>query len=122
MKTLLWEWLFYHLNDQKCAASYNATTSPALILFKLFDDPVNVYTGPLFEENIINFLKAESIPAIVEFSEEYSFFLAEEKTPALILFVSDSDREQPFVKVFEEAARSLKNEIMFVKSGVLEGI
>lgn len=113
---------FYHLNDKDCAASFGATQSPALVLFRQFDEPTVVYKGNWESTPIVDFMLAEMTPILMEFSEEYIEPIFGQRKPASFLFKAKSDTDKPFFKNYEEAAKKLKGEILFIHSGATEGI
>jgi protein disulfide-isomerase A1 len=47
---------FFHLNDKECAASFNAVNTPALVLFRKFDENTLVYSGNWESSNIVSWL------------------------------------------------------------------
>lgn len=65
---------------------------------------------------------ANSVPTLIEFSEDYIEPIFGQRRPALFLFRSKSDSESSFSQVFKEASETLKGEILFVVSGVSDGI
>lgn len=65
---------------------------------------------------------AQSVPTLIEFSEEYIEPIFGQRRAALMLFRSKSDSDSAFSKAFAQAAETLKGEILFVTSGVTEGI
>lgn len=110
------------MEDKECAASYGASATPALVLFRQFDSPVVVYSGNWETTPVIDFMMANSVPTLIEFSEDYIEPIFGQRRPALFLFRSKADSEADFAKVFKEASETLKGEILFVVSGVSEGI
>jgi len=63
-----------------------------------------------------------SVPTLIEFSEDYIEPIFGQRKAALFLFRSAADAEAPFTKIFSDAANELKGQILFVVSGVTEGI
>jgi hypothetical protein len=61
-----------------------------------------------------------SVPTLVDFSEEYIEPIFGQKNSAIFLFSNDDT--QAFSKQFEKAAFDLKGSLIFVKSGVKDGI
>jgi len=113
---------FYHLNDKECAAANGASSTPALVLFRQFDTPTVVYSGNWETTPIVDFMVAQSVPTLIEFSEDYIEAIFGQRRQALFLFRSASDSESAFSKVFKEASDKFKGEILFVVSGVTDGI
>jgi hypothetical protein len=63
-----------------------------------------------------------SVPTLIEFSEDYIDPIFGQRKPAIFLFRSASDADSSFSKVFSDAANELRGKILFVVSGVTEGI
>lgn len=99
---------FYHLNDKECAAKFGASSTPALVLHRKFDDSPLVYSGNWESTPIIDWMTASSVPTLIVFSEDYIEPIFGQRNPALFLFRSNSDAEAPFAKTFAEAASKLK--------------
>lgn len=114
---------FFHLNDKECAQSFGASNSPALVIFRKFDDPTVVFGGASWESTpIVDWLQASSVPTLITFSEDFIEPIFGQRKSAIFLFRSNSDADKSFSKIFAEAASSLKGSILFVVSGVTEGI
>ena len=62
------------------------------------------------------------VPTLIDFSDDYIEPIFGQRKPALFLFRSTEDDESDFSKVFADAAQKLKGDILFVKSGVKDGI
>jgi protein disulfide-isomerase A1 len=110
------------LNDKECAATHGASSSPALVLFRHFDNPTVVYSGSFETTPVIDFLVAQSVPTLIEFSEDYIEPIFGQRKAALFLFRSKSDSDKSFAQVFAQASKELRGQILFVVSGVTEGI
>jgi len=111
-----------HLNDKECAASFGANTLPAVVLFRKFDESPLVFSGNWETTPIVDWLVGGSVPTLIDFSEEYIDPIFGQRKSALFLFRKKDDKDSAFAKVFAEAAQALKGEILFVESGVTEGI
>lgn len=81
-----------------------------------------VYSGSWETTPIVDWLSASSVPTLIDFSEDYIEPIFGQRKPALFLFRTAADSDKDFVKVFAEAASTLKGEILFVVSGVTDGI
>ncbi len=112
---------FYHNTDKSCAATHGASF-PGLVLLRQFDTPKVAYTGNQEVSPVVEFMLAQSVPTLIEFSEDYIEPIFGQRRSAIILFRSKSDSDSAFAKVFKQAAETLKGEILFVVSGVTEGI
>jgi len=60
------------------------------------------------------------LPTVIEFADEYVEPLFGKGAKAIILFTDDKDTYE--LGIFEEAAKALKGEVLFVKSGTKDGI
>jgi hypothetical protein len=67
-------------------------------------------------------MTTSSIPTLIEFSEDYIEPIFGQKKQAVFLFRRKGEEESAYSKVFAEAASTLKGEIVFVQSGISEGI
>ena len=113
---------YFHVNDKACAASHGASGSPALVVFRKFDNSPITYTGNWEVTPMVNWLSESSIPTLIDFSEDYIEPIFGQKSPALFLFVRKGDETTSWFKAFNEAASTLKGQILFVQSGISEGI
>ena len=113
---------FFHTEDKECAAAHGASSTPALVLFRQFDTPTVVYQGNWETTPVVDFLLGSSVPTLIEFSEDYIEPIFGQRRPALFLFRSNSDADASFAKTFKEASEKLKGQILFVVSGVTDGI
>ncbi len=116
------KFLFYHSTDKECAASFGASSTPAIVLFRKFDVSPVVFSGAWESQEISNWMQGQSVPTLIEFSEEYIEPIFGNRRPALFFFRSASDAESSNAKVFAQAANDLKGQILFVVSGVSDGI
>lgn len=113
---------FFHVNDKECAASFGAVNTPGLVFFRKFDEHTVVYGGNWESSSISKWLELSSIPTLINFSDEYKDPIFTQKKSAIILFRSNADTDKAFYRAFSEAASKLKGEILFVESGVTDGI
>lgn len=113
---------FFHINDKECAASFGASSTPALVLFRKFDENTLVFSGNWESTPVVDWLVGASVPTLIDFSEDYIEPIFGQRKSAIFLFRSASDKDSAFAKVFAEAANQLKGEILFVESGVTDGI
>jgi len=113
---------FVHLNDKECAASYGASATPALLVFRKFDNSPVVFDGTWETNPVVDWLSSSAVPTLIEFSEDYIEPIFGQKKPAIVLFRKKDDHDTDYVKTFAEAAKHLKGEILFVVSDVKEGI
>lgn len=110
------------MNDKECAASFGATNLPALVLFRKFDQSPLVFSGNWDVTPVVDWLVGSSVPTLIEFSEDYIEPIFGQRKSAVVLFRNQEDADSDYSKVFQKAAQELKGEILFVVSGVKEGI
>ncbi|CDW72484.1 disulfide isomerase [Stylonychia lemnae] len=113
---------FFHTSDKDCAATHGASSTPALVLLRQFDTPTVAYSGNWETTPVVDFMLTNSVPTLIEFSEDYIEPIFGQRRAALFLFRSNSDSESAFAQAFKEASEKLKGQILFVVSGVTDGI
>lgn len=116
------KFVFVHTSDKACASSNGADTTPALVVFRKFDTPTVTYHGNFEVAPIVEFLENTSVPTLIDFSEDYIEPIFGQRKSAVFLFLGKGDYESGFAKVFADASQKLKGQILFVQSGVSEGI
>jgi protein disulfide-isomerase A1 len=112
---------FTHLACSECASSFGAGY-PSLVLFRKFDNSPLVYNGEWNANTITEWISTSSVPTVIEFSEDFIEPIFGQRKAAVFLFRSAGDADSDFAKTFSEAANALKGSILFVVSGVTEGI
>ena len=110
---------FFHTSDGDCASKFG-TSAPGIGLSRRFDESPLGYTGGASEDEIIEFAKKASVPRLITFSEDFIEPIFGDRNPALILFTEESD--QGYQGVYSQAAKDHQGEILFVTSGVTDGI
>ena len=112
---------FVHITDKTCAEQHGAQ-SPSVLLFRQFDESPLTYSAAQERQGIIQWVLDNSTPTVIDFNEDYIEPIFGDKKAALFLFRNAEDNDAPYVKVFENFAKENKGEILFVKSGVSDGI
>jgi protein disulfide-isomerase A1 len=87
---------------------------------RTFDASPVHYAGEATHEGITAFMEKNSVPTLIEFSEDYIEPIFGKGNTAIILFTNEKDTA--YGKVWAEAANTLKGDILFVVSGTKEGI
>lgn len=113
---------FYHMNDEACAKSYGAQPQGGFVLFRNFDESPVVYSGSTSSSAVIDWMNAQSVPTLIDFGDDYIEPIFGQRKAAVFLFRNTEDDESDFSKTFADAALKLKGDILFVKSGVKDGI
>ena len=117
--TISEKYSFLHTTDADCASGFGSP-STGLSLSRRFDESPLAYSGAASEEEIVAWAKTASVPTLITFSEDYIEPIFGDHNPALILFTEETG--QAWQDTFAAAAKELKGEILFVTSGVTDGI
>ena len=110
---------FLHTSDGDCAAKFGAAAG-GIALSRRFDESPLAYTGAASEDEIVAFAKGSSVPRLITFSEDYIEPIFGDRNPALILFTEETGTG--YQSAYEQAAKDMQGEILFVTSGVTDGI
>lgn len=113
------KYAFLHTSDDSCAGTVGVT-APGVGITRSFDDSPVAFTGAAEADAIVDWAKASAVPKLITFSEDYIEPIFADRNPALILFTEETD--QGYQGVFKQAATDLQGEILFVTSGVTDGI
>ncbi|TNV86977.1 hypothetical protein FGO68_gene3970 [Halteria grandinella] len=112
---------FYHTADFEGCGGQFGTDSPSLVLFRNFDTSPVLYSSSIQNINaLLIWLQDQSVPTLIEFSEDYIEPIFGQRKLTLFLFRSNTDKE--FSQAFSEVAQELRGQLLFVTSGVTEGI
>lgn len=109
---------FLH-TDAACAAEYGATADAA-VLFRNFDESPVVAPAEWQADKLVDFMQANSTPRFITFSEDYIEPIFGHRRAAIILFTEETDSVPQ--QAFKEASENMQGEILFVQSGVSDGI
>ncbi|XP_005989098.1 protein disulfide-isomerase [Latimeria chalumnae] len=87
-----------------------------VVLFKKFDEGRNNFEGELTKENLLNFIKANQLPMVIEFTEQTApkIFGGEIKTHILLFLSKSASDFQDKLDNFKKAAESFKGKILFI--------
>lgn len=110
---------FLHTSDESCASTLGVS-APGVGIARRFDDSPVAYTGDASHTDMVAWAKASAVPKLINFSEDYIEPIFADHNPALILFTQDSGAD--YQAVFQQAANDLNGQILFVTSGVTDGI
>jgi protein disulfide-isomerase A1 len=108
-----------HTSDASCADKIGLSKA-GIGLTRRFDDSPIAYTDEPNKQKIIDWARSYSVPSLMVFSEEFIEPIFADKQPALILFTEESG--QGYQDVFAQAAKDQRGSILFVTSGVNDGI
>ncbi|XP_076333952.1 protein disulfide isomerase isoform X2 [Tachypleus tridentatus] len=87
-----------------------------IILYKKFDEGKNVFEGDLTVDNIKKFVKANSLPLVVEFNHESAqkIFGGEIKSHNLLFISKTASEYEKILEDFRNIAKEFKNKVLFV--------
>ncbi|XP_030361895.1 protein disulfide-isomerase [Strigops habroptila] len=87
-----------------------------VVLFKKFDEGRNNFEGDLTKDNLLNFIKSNSLPLVIEFTEQTApkIFGGEIKTHILLFLPKSVSDYQEKLDNFKSAAGSFKGKILFI--------
>ncbi|XP_074411245.1 protein disulfide-isomerase [Zonotrichia albicollis] len=88
----------------------------SVILFKKFDEGQNNFEGDLTKDNLLNFIKSNSLPLVIEFTEQTApkIFGGEIKTHILLFLPKSVSDYQGKLDNFKSAAGDFKGKILFI--------
>jgi len=101
----------------ECAIS----ETPSLTIYRSFDKSPITYSGAATQDELLTFLKSESIPTIFEFNDDAIEPIFHQQQPTIFLLIDPTD-DKEYRATFSKAAEELKSQILFCYSGVTEGI
>ena len=114
---------FFHTDDEVAAKNHNVEKTPAVVLFRKFDEPTVTFDGDFDKKALSEFIGTETVPTLIEFSDDYIEPIFQKQNPAIFLFIDNkSEDHKKLVEDFDKAAHEFKGEILFSYSGVKDGI
>ena len=109
---------FFHTTDVDCAHNFGIEGT-SIVLIRNFDEsPLKFEMNT--EEELVAFAKANSIPRLFTFGEDYVDAIFTDHNYAIILFTEEKDEH--YQSVYEFASLKLEGEILFGTSGISEGL
>lgn len=113
---------FLHSSDA-AAATAHSITGPKIVLFRNFDEPKVEFDGKFEAKDISEWIGSNSVPTLIEFSDDYIEPIFQKQQPAIFLFRDpESEDHKKLTEVFDKAAHEFKGQILFSVSGVTNGI
>ncbi|XP_044152458.1 protein disulfide-isomerase [Bufo gargarizans] len=87
-----------------------------VVLFKKFDEGRNNYDGEVTKEQVLNFIKSNQLPLVIEFTEQTApkIFGGEIKTHILLFLPKSASDYQVKLDNFKKAAADFKGKILFI--------
>ncbi|XP_067860036.1 protein disulfide-isomerase [Heptranchias perlo] len=87
-----------------------------VVLFKKFDEGRNTYDGEFTKENLVEFIKSNQLPLVIEFTEQTApkIFDGDIKTHMLLFLPKSSPSFQDNLNNYKKAAESFKGKILYI--------
>uniref|UniRef100_A0A8C2EJ03 protein disulfide-isomerase n=1 Tax=Cyprinus carpio TaxID=7962 RepID=A0A8C2EJ03_CYPCA len=87
-----------------------------VVLFKKFDEGRNTFDGEISKENLLNFIKANQLPLVIEFTEQTApkIFGGEIKSHILMFVPKTATDFQEKMDQFKKASEGFKGKILFI--------
>ncbi|KAM4692651.1 protein disulfide-isomerase [Rhinophrynus dorsalis] len=106
----------FGITSNEAAFSKYELEKDAIVLFKKFDEGRNTFDGEVKKEEVLNFIKANQLPMVIEFTEQTApkIFGGEVKTHNLFFLPKSASDYQDKLDNFKKAAASFKGKILFI--------
>ncbi|XP_018409158.1 PREDICTED: protein disulfide-isomerase isoform X2 [Nanorana parkeri] len=106
----------FGITSSDSAFSKHEVKKDGIVLFKKFDEGKNVFEGEATKDEVLNFVKSNQLPLVVEFTEQTApkIFGGEIKTHILLFLPKSSSDFQDKLDNFKKAASSFKGKILFI--------
>jgi len=90
--------------------------TPAVILFKKFDEGKNVLEGDISEESVATFVSANYLPLVVDFTSETApmIFQGKIKSHLLVFVPAEHEKHDAIIEGATKVAKDYKGEVLFV--------
>ena len=98
----------------KDVLSEHKVSAPGVILFKTFDEKMNVFKGALTVDSLENFIADHSMPNMDEIGPDNFETYVKKKLPILYLFVSNDEERKAAGAEVEPLSNDYKGKISFV--------
>ncbi|XP_072259503.1 protein disulfide-isomerase [Pyxicephalus adspersus] len=108
--------LQFGITSSDSAFSKYEVGKDGIVLFKKFDEGKNVFEGEATKEEVLNFVKSNQLPLVIEFTEQTApkIFGGEIKTHILLFLPKSASDFQDKLDNFKKAASSFKGKILFI--------
>lgn len=109
------DYAFGITSDEKVFAEYNVEDGK-VVLFKKFDEGKSVFEGEFTEKDLKKFISTESLPLIVEFTQETAqkVFSGEIKSHLLVFVSKEAGHFEKYVENIKEPAKKFRGQVLFV--------
>ena len=96
------------------AAKEQGVNPPAFIVFKKFDEGKNIFTGKFEVDEIVNFVKINSIPLVDDIGPDNYQKYIDSGLPMAYVFYSSEEEKTKIAPEVEPVAKHFKGKISFV--------
>ncbi|KAI9207178.1 disulfide isomerase 1 protein [Polychytrium aggregatum] len=103
-----------HRNEYLFGVTIDAKGEDSLTLYKTFDEGKDEFDGKFTSEDILSFVKANSIPLMDEISPENYASYVESGVPLGYLFYGSKEQREEFGPAVEKLAKKHKGKVSFV--------
>ena len=107
---------FYICSDP-LALEYFKVTSPAVVIFKQFDDKRVDYKGIFSTQEIISFVEKNKRPWVVQYDENLDEIIFGKNIPCLVGLRHESEGKE-FDKMLKKISRQLEGKILFAYTDI----
>jgi protein disulfide-isomerase A1 len=104
----------FGVTTDKSTLSEHKVADPGVILFKKFDEKVNVFGGSITEKDLNKFVLDNAIPNMDEIGPDNFATYSEKGLPLLYLFVSTDEERKTAGAEVEPLAKDYKGKVSFV--------
>ncbi|KAG8429870.1 hypothetical protein GDO86_008963 [Hymenochirus boettgeri] len=106
----------FGITSSDSAHSKYELTKDSIVLFKKFDEGRNTFEGEITKEEVQNFIKANQLPLVIEFTEQTApkIFGGDIKTHILFFLPKSASDYQDKLDDFKKAAASFKGKILYI--------
>lgn len=106
---------FLHNHDASCAEHFG-TKHPSIVFFRDFETEVNIYEGPADQESLQKFFKPLMVATLFKFTEDEIEAVFGQQQNTIVMFRTEEQADEPWVKSYEQASKDLKGEFLFAYS------
>jgi len=107
---------FGFVTDKAVAEEYKAAGGNKIVLLKKFDDGRVEFDGDYAKDKIVEFVKGNSLPLLIEFNQQSAqrIFSGELKNHLLIFMSKEAENFNKVNESVRELAKGYKNKLLFV--------
>lgn len=104
--------IFKHNDDEQCAKDLEIPY-PSIAMFRKFEPQIEYYTGEANIDKFYIWWFQRKTPVMFRLEDYKDVAFSVDKYPVMIMFRSDSDKDEDYMAEFEDAARENQSKMMF---------